>query len=147
MPDIDKAICAISKVINNSKENVLLVSGMLRHEAYESQKVVDAIKGALSRSVRFDIIVGPDYDKESVFILDTLKDFIWVAPEWPEHHFMVGDNKHVRYEKDHRYSDSLPAVGNMVALDMPDIAEYLSARFYELKPSCKRFTETTKAKA
>lgn len=142
MSDINNAIEAITKIISNSNEKVLLVSGALTHQVYDSQQVKNAISDALNRKVEFDIIVGPNYDKESVLILDTLKNSIWVVPEWPERHFIVGDNKHIRYERDHQNLDGSLVANNMVALNMPDIAEYLTARFYELKPSCTRLGET-----
>jgi hypothetical protein len=142
MSDICNAIEAVTKVIANSNEKVLLVSGALTHHVYESQQVKDTISNALKRNVEFDIIVGPDYDKKSVFILGALKNSIWLAPEWPEHHFVVGDDKHIRYEKDHKNIDGLLVANNMVALNVPDVAEYLTARFYELKPSCTRLVET-----
>ncbi len=122
MSDINTAIEGITKVIASSNEKVLLVSGALFHQVYESPQVKDTICRALKREVEFDIIVGPDYDKESVFMLDRLKDSICIASAWPEHHFVVGDSKHIRYEKDHRPSDNVIVADNMVALNMPDLA-------------------------
>jgi len=138
MSGVDTAIKAITKVISNSNEKILMISGALPHQVYDSRQVKDAISNALNRKVEFKIIVGPDYDKESVLALDKLKNSIWVAPEWPKHHFIVGDNKHIRYEKDHQSLDCSLVADNMVALNMPDIAGYLADRFYELKSDCTR---------
>lgn len=137
MSDVNTAIEAITKVIRNSSDKVLLVSGALAHEAYDSKQMQEVVKAAIGRGVKFDIIVGPNYDRESHFILDTLKPNIWLAQEWPKRHFVVGDTKHIRYETDHQELDGSPVADNMVALNMPDLAEFLTLRFNELKPNCK----------
>ncbi len=141
MSDVNKAIEAITRVINASKEKVLLVSGSLAPQAYDSPQMKDAVTKAIERGVSFDVIVGPGYPTGSAFMLDALKNSICVADQWPERHFVVGDSKHIRYETDHKESDGSPVADNMVGLNMPDIAQYLTERFYELKPSCKRLVE------
>jgi hypothetical protein len=114
-----------------------MVSGALAHEVYQSQRVHNAIQGALNRNVHFDIIVGPNYDCESTFILDVLGDSIYVAPTCPEHHFAVGDRRHLRYELRHDEIEGPGTEENMSALNESETSQYLADRFYELKPICR----------
>lgn len=133
MADIDRAIGAISKVISNSTQDMFIVSGALAHEVYGSQKVIGAINEALNRRVHFEIIVGPDYDRDSTFILDKLGDAIYIACAWPTPHFVVGDHRHTRYEPRHDEVENTPASKNMVELDVPQAAEHLVKKFHQLK--------------
>ena len=133
---VAKALEAVSNVINHSSQEVLVVSGSLAHEVYNDTKVTEAINEALNRNVSFEFIVGPDYDMQSSMILDKLGDSICVAPQWPRHHFVVGDRRHIRYEPRHDKTDGTPASKNMMALNLPEAAGHLVERFYELKPYC-----------
>ncbi len=137
MSQIDKAVEAVAKVINNSNQQVIVVSGALAHEVYNHPEVTGAIDKALNRNVNFEFIIGPNYDKQSTIILDKLGDTIYVAPEWPNHHFVVGDRRHIRYEPRHDEKDGTPASKNMIVLDLPEAAGYLVERFHKMKPHCK----------
>ena len=141
MAQVDKAVEAVSKVINNSNQEVIIVSGALAHEVYSHPKVSGAIEEALKRNVNFELIIGPNYDKQSSSILDKLGDSIYVAPEWPSHHFVVGDRRHIRYEPRHDERDGTPASKNMIGLNFPEAAGYLVERFYQLKPHCTPLKE------
>ena len=136
MDHVDKAVEAVTKVINNSNQQVLIVSGALAHEVYNHTKVTEAIDEALNRNVNFEFIIGPNYDKQSSIILDKLGDNICVAPEWPSHHFVVGDRRHIRYEPRHDEIDGTPASKNIITLNLPEAGGYLVKRFYQLKPHC-----------
>lgn len=136
MTQVDKAVEAVSKVINNSNQSVLIVSGSLAHEVYNHEKVAGAIDKALNRNVNFEFIVGPNYDRQSSLIFDKLGDSICVSPRWPNHHFVVGDRRHIRYEPRHDEKDGTPASKNMLVLDLSEAAGYLVERFYKMKPHC-----------
>jgi sugar-specific transcriptional regulator TrmB len=134
--DCDKAINGVAKVINNSTQEVLIVSGAFAHEIYGSSQVSDAINNALQRGVHFDVIVGPDYDNESKSILDRLGD-VCTAPDWPAPHFVVGDRRHIRYEPRHDKIPKTPAAKNIVELNIPQAAMYLVEKFHQLKLQCE----------
>jgi hypothetical protein len=135
--DCEKAINGVAKVINNSNQEVLIVSGAFAHEIYGSSQVSDAIDKALQqRSVHFEVIVGPDYDNESKSMLDRLGD-VCIAPGWPVPHFVVGDRRHIRYEPRHDKIPKTPAAKNIVELNIPQAAMDLVEKFHQLKLQCK----------
>lgn len=137
MADILRAINAVSKVIDNSNSEVLLVSGALSHEVYGSSEVKQAIERALNeRHVKFDIITGPNPDPESKYIIETLANNICEAGVWPESHFVVGDRKHFRFEQPHLESSGTPAEDNMLVFDAPEAARLLVQKFQQLKQVC-----------
>jgi len=136
MSDVKDTINAIVKVIEHSKEEVFMVSDDLTHEVYQSQRVCDAIQMALDKNVIFDIIVGPNYDPKSTFVINRLGGSVYIASTLPERNFAVGDSKHIRYERRYDPIDKSPEEKEMSALNNYDVAAFLVERFKELKPEC-----------
>lgn len=94
------------KLFSQAKKSIRIVSGILNHEYYNDERIVDSLKKAIDGGVMVEIISGPKeiIDKESKEILDLYKQgkiTIWTLSSRPELHFSVVDEKHVRLENYH----------------------------------------------
>jgi sugar-specific transcriptional regulator TrmB len=97
--EVSEVSQSIAHIINGAKKEVIISSGKLDHRCYELPEILDAVRGAKDRKVRFFIVSGPDIDrgKSSKFI-SLLEDDINIGSAVPAFHFTVADGRHYRFE-------------------------------------------------
>ncbi len=95
-----EAAKAISGVIDAADEEVIISSGKLIHSCYETDQLIGSISKAITKRVKFKVLVGPHPDNDSKRFLSMLKDSIYLAPSEPKVHFAIADGgKKLRIER------------------------------------------------
>jgi len=107
--NMDLAAELTKKLFKKAEKNIKIVSGCLIHEFYEDLGVAESLKEIAERNgngkkVDIEIISGPVVDKQSKKILELSKSGmvkLYKAMNYPEKHFIMVDDKHVRAEVSH----------------------------------------------
>lgn len=100
MAHVSEAAKVITRVIDDANEEVLISTGTLHHDCFNTGFLVDSVRNALNRKVKFTVLTGPVLDKESKLLISILKDNIVIASSKPKVHFAIADGgKRIRFEK------------------------------------------------
>lgn len=128
---IDRLIVAnLCKVIDSAERTILIVSGALTDRIYSSRDVVESIKRATDKAVKFEVLVGPNVEETGQQSLLQLGNYTYVLGERPPLHFAIADGVHVRYEGLHDMGHPMP---NALAMNAPRSAAALTRVAQQIK--------------
>lgn len=90
-----------AKLIGEAKMQISIVSGNLPFSVYTGEIFMCALDSALKRGATVKILAGPTASKDSINQLRQKGVDVLVLRNWPERHFALVDDKHVRVEDIH----------------------------------------------
>ncbi len=121
------------KLVNQTKDSVLIVSGDLHVDFYGHENVAGPIKAAVDRGVTVKIAYGPSskhLDSPELKYLKSEKIECYRLNSPAKRHLMVFDGKHARIEQHHPPNpDRFSAI---ILHDAPEVAKAAEATFARL---------------
>ena len=114
-----------------ANQSINIVSGSLHPFFWQDRRILDALRDRIEQGVSVSVLCGPESNDQSFEALQALKpELLRRLPEVPKIHFMVVDNRHVRFELAH------PPVAErrnaFTKRNIPEEAAQWKKRFQEL---------------